>query len=145
MPSIWDRIVRLVERPKSAAPLQGSAAADKLLSDLVHFNEVPGLSITMLKNGQEYFQKGYGYADMSRFISMDPKKTMCRAASASKPIAALALGKVMQSGHIDPDASFYKYVPDFPRKKYDFTIRQLAGHTAGIRGYRGKEYALNRP
>ncbi|NND15212.1 MAG: beta-lactamase family protein, partial [Eudoraea sp.] len=61
------------------------------------------------------------------------------------PIAALALGKVMESGHIDPDASFYKYVPDFTRKKYDFTIRQLAGHTAGIRGYRGKEYALNKP
>ncbi len=44
---------------------------------------------------------------------------------------------------IDLDASLYQYVPYFPKKKYDFTIRQLADHTAGIRGYRGKEYGLN--
>ncbi len=43
------------------------------------------------------------------------------------------------------DASFYKYIPYYPIKKYDFTIRQLAGHTAGIRGYKGIEYGLNIP
>ena len=31
------------------------------------------------------------------------------------------------------------------KKKHDFTIRQLASHTAGIRGYLGKEYGLNEP
>ncbi len=30
-----------------------------------------------------------------------------------------------------------------PKKKWDFTIRQLASHTAGVRGYQGVEYGLN--
>jgi len=145
MSSVWDRLFKWAKGRKEEAPLKGRAAADKILSDLVHFNKVPGLAITLLKEGEILFQKGYGYADMARVLSMDPKQTLCRAASASKPIAALALGKMMETGNIDPDASFYHYVPYFPKKKYDFTIRQLAGHTAGIRGYRGKEYALNKP
>ncbi|MGB3150897.1 MAG: serine hydrolase domain-containing protein, partial [Maribacter sp.] len=46
---------------------------------------------------------------------------------------------------LDLDTSFYKYVPYYPKKEWDFTIRQLAGHTAGIRGYQGAEYGLNKP
>ncbi len=119
--------------------------ADHLLNDLVLSKKVPGLAITVLKNGKSLFQKGYGYADLERNIVIDPKKTIFRIASASKPIAATALAFTVHEGLIDLDASFYKYVPYFPRKKWDFTIRQLACHTAGIRGYRGKEYALNKP
>src|SRR5690606_6375147 len=62
-----------------------------------------------------------------------------------KPIAATVLATMVQEGLVDLDASFYSYVPYYPRRKYDFTVRQLASHTAGIRGYRGKEYALNQP
>ncbi len=145
MSSVWDGLVKWVKGDLEEPPLIGLEAADKILADLVHFNKVPGLAITFLKEGEFFFQKGYGYADMAQVRPMDPKQTLCRAASASKPIAALVLGKMMQSREIDPDASFYTYVPYFPKKKHDFTIRQLAGHTAGIRGYRGKEYALNRP
>ncbi|MDH3699378.1 MAG: beta-lactamase family protein [Flavobacteriaceae bacterium] len=145
MLSVWDRLKTWVKGAKEEVPLLGKAGADKLLSDLVYFNKVPGLAITLLKKGKIFFQKGYGYSDMANVTLMDPKETLCRAASASKPIASLALGKMMETGNIDPDASFYNYVPYFPKKEYDFTIRQLAGHTAGIRGYRGKEYALNKP
>ena len=145
MSSVWDQLVQWVKRESEEVPLKGLEAADKILSDLVHFNRVPGLALTVLKEGQIFFQKGYGYADMAQVSPMDPKKTLCRAASASKPIAAILLGKMMQSAKIDADASYYTYVPYFPKKEHDFTIRQLARHTAGIRGYRGKEYALNKP
>ena len=30
--------------------------------------------------------------------------------------------------------------PDFPEKKYPITVRQVAGHTAGIRHYKGNEF-----
>jgi CubicO group peptidase (beta-lactamase class C family) len=35
-------------------------------------------------------------------------------------------------------------VPDFPDKGHPITTRQLAGHLAGIRAYRGREFYLNR-
>jgi CubicO group peptidase (beta-lactamase class C family) len=125
--------------------LLGLLSADVLLSDLVYKKKVPGLSITVLKKGEILLQKGYGYADLEYKLLVDPKKTLFRIASISKPIAATALAQLVIEGQIDLDASFYRYVPYYPKKKWDFTIRQLAGHTAGIRGYQGMEYALNRP
>lgn len=113
--------------------------------NLVTKKKVPGISVTILKNGKQIFQKGYGYADLENKISVYPTKTIFRIASISKCITGLALGKMAEDGILNFDDSFYKYVPYYPKKKYDFTLRQLASHTAGIRNYRGKEYGLNKP
>ena len=125
--------------------LSGLIKADLLLQDLIKSNKVPGLAITVLKEGKTIFQKGYGYSDIDGKLTVNPQQTIFRIASVSKPIAATALGCMVQDGIVHLDESFYTYVPDFPKKTYDFTIRQLASHTAGIRGYRGKEYGLNMP
>lgn len=124
--------------------LHGLTRADHLLGQLVTNHLVPGLAITVLQKGDIIFEKGYGYAQLKEKKPIDPRKTLMRIASASKPIAATALVKSVEQNKIELDSSFYNYVPYFPKKEYDFTIRQLAGHTAGIRGYKGKEFALNR-
>ncbi|MEH6681364.1 MAG: serine hydrolase domain-containing protein [Sediminicola sp.] len=123
--------------------VEGRQKADLLLWKLVRGLKVPGLSITVLREGEIFFQKGYGFSDLDSGSRIDPKRTKFRIASVSKPIAATALAKMVEAGQMDLDASFYEYVPYYPRKEFDFTIRQLAGHTAGIRGYRGSEYGLN--
>lgn len=125
--------------------LKGLTKANYLLQSLIEENKVPGLAITVVKEGKTIFQKGYGYADIEKKILVDPEKTIFRIASVSKPIAASALAHMVADELIDLDASFYAYVPYYPKKKYDFTIRQLASHTAGIRGYQGIEYGLNKP
>ena len=125
--------------------LSGLIKADLLLQELIKSNKVPRLAITVLKEGKTIFQKGYGYSDIEGKLTVNPQQTIFRIASVSKPIAATALGCMVQDGVVDLDESFYTYVPDFPKKTYDFTIRQLASHTAGIRGYKGKEYGLNMP
>lgn len=128
-----------------APTLMGLAKADAILNKLVNEKRVPGLSITVLREGKILIQKGYGYSDLETRTPVDPTKTIFRIASVSKPIAATALAHMVADGLIDLDASFYHYVPYYPKKKWDFTIRQLASHTAGIRGYQGMEYGLNLP
>ncbi len=123
--------------------LKGLVKADAILNNLVTEKSVPGLSIMVLKEGKTLLQKGYGYADLEKKIPVDAEKTIFRIASVSKPISATALAHMVADGLIDLDASFYEYVPYYPKKKWDFTIRQLASHTAGIRGYQGMEYGLN--
>lgn len=125
--------------------LNGLAKADELLQNLIQNDKVPGLAITVLKKGRTYFQKGYGYADLDNKTLVNPQQTIFRIASISKPIAATALACMVQDGIIDLDASFYTYVPYYPKKRWDFTLRQLASHTAGIRSYKGREYGLNEP
>ncbi|MEQ8217269.1 MAG: serine hydrolase domain-containing protein [Arenibacter sp.] len=125
--------------------LLGKIQADQILQKLIEDQRVPGLAITVLKNKEVYFEKGYGFADVEQQTTIDPQNTIFRIASVSKPIAAAALATMVAEGQLDLDASLYKYVPYFPKKEFDFTVRQLAGHTAGIRGYRGGEYGLNKP
>jgi len=125
--------------------LEGLAKADDVLSQLVKDKKVPGLAICVRKDGKSYFQKGYGFADIENKALVNPQTSIFRIASVSKPIAATALAHMVADGFIDLDASFYTYVPYYPKKKWNFTIRQLASHTAGIRSYLGKEYGLNEP
>lgn len=132
-------------RALTTGGLQGLSKADVLLRNLVRERKVPGLSITVLRDGEVLLQKGYGHADLDTKRRIVPQCTQFRIASVSKPIAATALATMVGDGLLDLDASFYEYVPYYPKKEYDFTLRQLAGHTAGIRGYQGAEYGLDRP
>ncbi|GGW39805.1 serine hydrolase domain-containing protein [Arenibacter certesii] len=125
--------------------LSGKVGADHLLQQLIDDKKVPGLAISVRKNNQVFFQKGYGFSNVERQTPINPEETIFRIASVSKPIAATALAVMVAEGQLDLDASFYQYVPYYPKKEYDFTIRQLASHTAGIRGYKGVEYGLNLP
>lgn len=138
-------IKRLFSFPK-VKPLDGLHGLEKTdacFHNLIAEKKVPGLAVTILDKGKVVLQKGYGHADLEGNIPVDPQRTVFRIASISKCITALALGKMMEEGLVELDASFYAYVPYFPKKRYDFTLRQLASHTAGIRGYRGKEFALD--
>jgi CubicO group peptidase (beta-lactamase class C family) len=125
--------------------LTGLVKADGVFRQLVDEKKVPGIAVTVLRNGKTLLEKGYGYADLQNKTQIDPRQSIFRIASVSKNIAATALAHMVNDGLIDLDGSFYEYVPYYPKKKWDFTIRQLAGHTAGIRGYRGTEYGLNKP
>ncbi len=125
--------------------LAGLVKAEALLTALINEEQVPGLAITVLKSGKTVFQRGLGYCNLDMKAPIDPGHTIFRIASVSKPIAATALAHMVADGMIALDASLYDYVPYYPKKEFDFTIRQLAGHTAGIRGYRGIEYGLNKP
>lgn len=125
--------------------LNALVKADKIFQQLVDEKKVPGIAVTVLQQGRTLLQKGYGYADLENGTPVDPRKSIFRIASVSKNIAATALAHMVNDGLIDLDTSFNEYVPYYPKKKWDFTIRQLAGHTAGIRGYRGVEYGLNKP
>ncbi|WP_420602667.1 serine hydrolase domain-containing protein [Flagellimonas sp.] len=136
----------LTDSPKQS--LEGLSAlekADAMLHNLAVEAKVPGMAVTILKEGKIVLEKGYGYANLEKRTPVYPQNTLFRIASISKCITGIALAKMVEEGLVDLDSSFYAYVPYYPKKEYDFTLRQLAGHTAGIRSYRGKEFALNQP
>lgn len=125
--------------------LSGTAKADAILHNLVAEKAIPGVSISVVKEGKTILEKGYGYANLSNPGKLIPSATQYRIASISKCITGLAFGKMVEDGIVNWDDSIYTYLPYYPKKKFDFTLRQLAAHTAGIRSYRGKEWALNKP
>ena len=118
-------------------------SAKKATSEFLEKHNIPGMAISVSHRGDLIWSQGFGYANLETKQKVTPNTTQFRIASISKSITALALAKLVDDKRLDFDHSIYKYVPDFPKKKYDFTIRQVAGHIAGIRHYLGSEFILN--
>lgn len=103
----------------------------------------PGASVTVMKNGQIIWSEGFGLADVEQQVAVTPL-TRFRVGSVSKSLTSAALGLLVQEGRIDLDAPVQRYVPGFPVKRWPITVRQVAGHLAGIRHYQGEEFVLKR-
>ena len=106
--------------------------------------KIPGMTVSVSKNGEVLWSKGYGYANLAKKEAVIIGKTQFRIASISKSLTALAMAKMVDEGKIDFDESIYTYLPDYPKQKYDITLRQIAGHISGIRHYKGSEFILNK-
>ena len=103
-------------------------------------NLFPGVAVTVAQKGKVIWSEGFGHANISANEPVNPSKSLFRIGSISKPMTAAALIKLVEADKIDLDAPIQTYVPSFPEKKYPISLRQLAGHLAGIRHYRGLEF-----
>lgn len=120
-------------------------AAKKLAKKFLKKQGIMGMAISVSQKGELIWSNGFGYSNRKQRIRVKPDTTIFRIASISKSITAMALARLASDKIIDLDSSIYKYVPDYPRHTYDFTIRQLGGNLAGIRHYKdNNEYALNK-
>ena len=118
--------------------------ADILVTTTLDENELPGISVTILKEGEQVYSKGFGFADLEAKKMIDPSTTRFRVGSVSKTFAASALMTLVEDNKVHLDSSVYGYVPNFPEKGWTITPRQIAGHLSGIRHYRGNEMNINR-
>ena len=104
---------------------------------------IPGVQVAVAVNGKLVWSEGFGYADAERKRPVT-RESQFRIGSVSKPLTAAAVALLYQQGKLDLDAAVQRYVPSFPEKGYPITTRQLAGHLAGIRHYKDREFFLNR-
>jgi len=104
---------------------------------------IPGVSVAVAFHGKVVWSEGFGVSDLEQSTPVTPL-TKFRVGSVSKPITAAGMGVLIEAGKLDLDAPVQKYVPDFPEKRWPITVRQVAGHVAGIRHYAGDEFLNNR-
>ncbi|MCK0130996.1 beta-lactamase family protein [Flavobacteriaceae bacterium F08102] len=106
--------------------------------------QIPGMAIAVMEKGKIIWSEGFGYSNVQQQKSVDPASTQFRLASISKPLTAYGLAILADQIKLNFDESIYHYIPNFPKKKYDFTIRQVGGRLAGIRHYKETEFLLNK-
>ena len=116
--------------------------ARELINELMVKQGIPGLSVTIAIDDKVVWSEGFGYADLEHSVRVTPN-TSFRVGSISKLFTAVALAKLHEQGLLDLDAPVQQYVPNFPKKKYVITSRQLAGHLAGIRHYKRRSDFIN--
>ena len=117
--------------------------ARSLVYSLMLEQDIPGLTIAVMDDGEMVWSEGFGYADLENRVPVWPHTKM-RIGSVSKSLTAAAVGLLVEGGRLDLDAPVQQYVPSFPRKQFPITTRQVAGHLAGIRHYQGDEFLISR-
>jgi CubicO group peptidase (beta-lactamase class C family) len=111
---------------------QIEAAVSKFMAS----THVPGLSVAVVENGEYIWSGGFGLADVEN-NSPASEHTLYRLASISKSLTATAAMQLWERKQFDLDAPVQKYCPAFPQKPWPMTTRQVMGHLAGIRHYKG--------
>lgn len=103
---------------------------------------VVGLSAAIAVDGRLVWSGGFGHADLRHRVEAGPE-TVSRIGSISKPVAAVAAMALWDAGKLDLDAPIRRYLPSYPQANAHVTMRQLMGHTAGVRHYEGDEFLSN--
>src|SRR5688572_1699147 len=111
------------------------AFVDGFMDAQMKSGPVAGAAVVVVKDGQVFFQKGYGYEDTEKRTPVDPAQTLFRPGSVSKLFTWTAVMQLVEQGKIDLDADVNTYLKDF---KVDatfpgpVTMRNLLTHTAGF-------------
>lgn len=123
---------------------------DSWLDGLVPFalrrGDLAGAVIVVVKDGQVLTQRGFGYADAAKRISVNPALTLFRPGSVSKLFTWTAVMQQVEAGKINLDADVNTYL-DFNIPMKDgkpVTMRHLMTHTAGFEEH-GKRIMFDDP
>ena len=108
--------------------------ATKKLKLLLEDLNVPSVSVAVGINDQIIWAEAIGYADLQNEIKAS-SKTSYRIGSTSKAITSIAIMKLVQQNKLDIDIPVSQILSDYPKKKWDFSTRQLLSHTAGFPDY----------
>jgi CubicO group peptidase (beta-lactamase class C family) len=97
--------------------------------------EVPGLSVSIVKDGKVVVAKGYGVRKLGETRSVD-ENTLFAIGSNTKAFTTAALGTLVDEGKISWDDRVYERLPGFqmydPYVSHEMTIRDLVTHRSGM-------------
>lgn len=111
-------------------------ARQEARAGLVEHN-LPGLSVAVGIDGEIVWAEGFGWADLEQRVPVAPRVRF-RIGHASKALTSAAVGVLLERGRMRLDDEIQTYVPDFPKKEWPITLRQLMGHIAGVRHYQSE-------
>ena len=99
-------------------------------------DNLPGLSVAVALHGEIIWAEGIGWADVQEHTPVT-SLTRFRLGALSKPLTAAAAALLHDRGRLDLDAPVQTYVPDYPKKQWTVTTRQLLSDVAGVHRIRG--------
>lgn len=136
----------LLSAAEKQAPIQKSiklnmntielqAFIDSLIQQKMEEHHIPGVQFILVKDGEVFFAKGYGYADLENKIPVDPERTLYRICSIAKVVTGTAVMQLVEQGKIDLNKDINDYLSLFKVKNkfpQPVTMNHLLTHTAGF-------------
>jgi CubicO group peptidase (beta-lactamase class C family) len=113
---------------------------ETLTPEVMREMKVPGVSIALIKNGEIFWAKAFGLANV---VANKPatSDTIFEACSMSKPMLAYLALHLVDEGRLELDRPLVTYLPnDFVSADEDFpkqiTARMILSHTSGLPNWR---------
>ena len=133
------KIPAVLESPP-AARWTGAVKKSRLIARQgIAQQNLPGLSLAVGVGGQIVWAEGFGWADLESREPVDPNSQF-RIGHVSVSLTSAAVGRLVEQGQLHFDSEIQEYVPEYPKKQWPVTVRQLMGHTAGVIHYRDTEW-----
>ena len=130
--------------PQSGSPQQWAGAIERARQAMrasVAEQNLPGLSVAVAIDGNIVWAEGFGWADIEKKTPVTPG-TRFRIGTLSTVLTSAAAGLLIETGALELDQPIQSYVPEFPKTQSTVSVRQLMGHTAGVRNDSGDEGEL---
>ena len=147
--TVEKRIQNIQDGLLPAVVVKGEPEQTAKLADRMAALHVPGVSIAVVHDGQIEWARGFGVTKTGG--PSVTAETLFQAASISKPVTALGVLRLVQSGKLDLDTDVNRYlktwkVPDNEfTAKTKVTLRELLTHTAGMTVHGFPGYASDAP
>ena len=97
--------------------------------------KVPGLAISIVKDGKVIFSEGFGFRDVKKGLKVTAQ-TLFAIGSCSKAFTAATMGILVDEGKLDWDKPVREYLPSFklkdPFATERMTPRDLVCHRSGL-------------
>jgi CubicO group peptidase (beta-lactamase class C family) len=120
--------------PKTILPASQNEANSKIESIIrreMQERKIPGLQISVVKQGKIVFLKSYGFANLQDSVPVS-NKTIFAINSCTKSFTGVAIMQLVEEGKIKLSDPISQYVHNLPTEWQPVTIKQLLTHISGL-------------
>lgn len=111
-----------------------SAKIDEYIKSEMRVQQIPGLSLAVIRNGKIELVKSYGFSNVEHQVPVKPE-TVFQSGSIGKQFTATAVMILVEEGKLSLDDKISKYFPDLPQTWKNISVRHLLTHTSGMGDY----------
>src|SRR5262245_36119530 len=120
-----------VVAPVLSAQADWADRADEFVQAELKRQNVPGVAVAVVRNGEVILARGYGYANVEHRVPVTAD-TMFQSASLAKQFTSALVMLLVEDGRLRLDDSITVYLTGAPDAWKPVTIRHLLTHTSGI-------------
>ncbi len=135
------KTAEIAPAPAPVAPIRGprdkaevEAFMDGLLTAYMNEKHIAGITVSVVRDGQLLFAKGYGYADVAKRKPVDPEKTLFRIGSITKLFTWTSVMQLHEQGKLDLTKDINTYIDFKIPATFDkpITLNDVMTHTPGF-------------
>lgn len=104
---------------------------DTYIKEVIAINEIPGVALAVVKDGNVIYEKYYGKASLENNKAVD-KNTAFKLFSTTKLITNIGVYQLIDQGKLSLEDPISKYLNNLPKEWQEIKVKNLLSHSSGL-------------